>query len=130
MADDSVPSSHGDPTDADLRPRVEGQVARPPAFHTIGTVEGEFGGLDSHGGKQFLLYDRLAGQKIVCYGDDSVTLEDLRDLSGKRIAVTGEIRSGRSGERVSINVSSVYVFPRKEDLPSPDEVRGLLRNAD
>ena len=101
-----------------------------PAFQSIGTIEGELEGLIIHGQKRFFLYDRLAGRKIICYFGDSVDWEEIRDLLGKRIAVTGEIHSRRSGERASINVSSVYVFPRKEDLPSPDEVRGLLRDAE
>lgn len=101
-----------------------------PAFHTIGTIEGELEGLILHGRKRFLLYDRLAGRKIDCYFGDFIAWEEIRDMLGKRIAVTGEIRSRRSGERASINVSSVYVFPRKEDLPSPDEVLGLLRNVE
>lgn len=101
-----------------------------PAFRTIGTIEGELEGLIIHDRKRFLLYDRLAGRKIDCYFDDFIAWEEIRDMLGKRIAVTGEIHSRRSGERASINVSSVYVFPREEDLPSPDEVRGLLRNAE
>ena len=46
------------------------------------------------------------------------------------MAVTGEIRSRRSGERASIDVSSYYVFPREEDLPSAEEVRGLIGNVE
>ena len=101
-----------------------------PAFRTIGTIEGELEGLIIHGRKRFLLYDRMAGRQVVCYFGNAVSWEEIRDLFGKRMAVTGEIRSRRSGERVSINVSSYYVFPREEDLPSADEVRGLIGNVE
>ena len=123
MVDDFARSPRGGPSDADLHLRAEGQV-------TIGTIEGDLEDPIIQGRKRFLLYDRLAGRKIVCYFGDAISWEEIKNLFGKRIAVTGKIRSRRSGERASINVSSVYVFPREEDLPSPDEVRGLMKNAE
>ena len=101
-----------------------------PEVRSIGTIEGELEGLIIHGTKRFLLYDRLTGRQVICYFGDSVSWERLRDVFGKRMAVTGEIRSRRSGERASIDVSSYYVFPREDELPSADEVRGLLRNVE
>ena len=101
-----------------------------PEVRSIGTIEGELEGLIIHGRKRFLLYDRLTGRQVICYFRDSVSWEELRDEFGKRMAVTGEIRSRRSGERASIDVSSYYVFPREDELPSADEVRGLLRNVE
>ena len=100
-----------------------------PEVRTIGTIEGELEGLIIHGTRRFLLYDRLTGRQVICYFGDAVSWEGLRDVFGKRMAVTGEIRSRASGERASINVSKYYVFPREDELPSADEVRGLLRNA-
>lgn len=123
MVDDSVRSPRGGPSDAGLHPRVGCLV-------TIGTMEGELEGSILQGRKRFLLRDRLTGRRVPCCFGDAVSWEEIKNLFGKRIAVTGEIRSRQSGERVSINVSSVYVFPREEDLPTPDEVRGLLRNAE
>lgn len=100
-----------------------------PEVRTIGTIEGELEGLIIHGTKRFLLYDRLTGRQVVCYFGNAISWERLRDVFGKRMAVTGEIRSRRSGYRASIHVSSYYVFPREDELPSAQEVRGLLRDA-
>ena len=98
--------------------------------HTIGTIEGELEGLIIHGAKRFLLYDGLTGRRVTCYFGDTMSWEGLRDVFGKRMAVTGGIRSRRSGERASINVSSYYVFPEESELPSADEVRGIVRNVE
>ena len=152
MVEDPARSSRGGPPDADIHLGVEGQVTLAglmrlveswtdfldeiveavltPAFRTIGTIEGELEGLIIHGRKRFLLYDRMAGRQVVFYFGDAVSWEEIRDLFGKRMAVTGEIRSRRSGERASIDVSSYYVFPREEDLPSAEEVRGLIGNVE
>lgn len=101
-----------------------------PEVRTIGTIEGELEGLIIHGRKRFLLYDRLTGRQVICYFGNAVSWEELRDVFGKRMAVTGEIRSRRSGERASIDVSSYYVFPPEHELPSAQDVRGLIRNAE
>ena len=101
-----------------------------PEVRTIGTIEGVLEGLIIHGRKQFHLTDRLTGRKVTCYFGNAISWEGLRDLFGKRMAVTGAICSRRSGERASINVSSYYVFPREDELPSADEVRGLLGNVE
>ena len=105
------------------------EAVLPPEVRTIGTIEGELEGLIIHGTKRFLLYDRLTGRQVICYFGDAVSWKGLRDVFGKGMAVTGEIRSRASGERASINVSKYYVFPREDELPSADAVRGLLRNA-
>ena len=115
--------------DADIRlDHVEAVLT--PEVRSIGTIEGELEGLIIHGDKRFLLYDRLTGRRVTCYFGDSMSWEGLRKVFGKRVAVTGEIRSRRSGERASINVSKYYVFPPEDELPSADEVRGLLRNVE
>lgn len=101
-----------------------------PEVRTIGTIEGELEGLIIHGTKRFFLYDRLTGKQVICYFGDAVPWEGLRDVFGKRIAVTGRIRSRRSGERAYIEVSSYYVFPCEDDLPSAAEVRGLIGNVE
>ena len=101
-----------------------------PEVRTIGTIEGVLEGLIIHGNKRFHLTDRLTGRKVICYFGNAISWEGLGDLFGKRMAVTGAIRSRRSGERASIDVSSYYVFPREDELPSADEVRGLLGNVE
>ena len=102
-----------------------------PEVRSIGTIEGELEGLIIHGTKRFLLYDRLTGRQVICYFGDSVSWEGLRDVFGKRMAVTGEIPFAAVPESgASINVSKYYVFPREDELPSAAEVRGLLRNVE
>lgn len=115
--------------DADIR-LDHVQAVLTPAVRSIGTIEGELEGLIVHGDKRFLLYDRLTGRRVTCYFGDSVSWDGRGDVFGKRVAVTGEIRSLRSGERASINVSKYYVFPHEDDLPSAEEVRGLLGNVE
>ena len=123
------------PVPRDVRPDADihldhVEAVLTPEVRSIGTIEGELEGLIIHGAKRFLLYDRLTGRQVICYFGDSVSWERLRDVFGKRMAVTSEIRSRRSGERASIDVSSYYVFPPEDELPSANEVRGLVRHVE
>ena len=129
MAEQHLRSPHDVQPDADRRIDVERQVTLTPEVRTIGTIEGELASLIVHGKKRVVLYDRPTGRPVTCFGK-TVSRRELGDVVGKRIAVTGEIRSRRSGGRVSIDVSSYYVFPPEHELPSAHEVRGLLRNVE
>lgn len=129
MVEESLRSPRDVRPDADIHLDHSEAVLTPEA-RSIGTIEGELEGLIVHGDKRFLLYDRLTGRRVTCYFGDSVSWDGLGDVFGKRVAVTGEIRSRRSGERASIDVSKYYVFPHEDELPSAREVRGLLRNVE
>lgn len=127
MAEEHLGSPSDTERDGRMRLHVESVLS--PDVRTIGTIEGELEGLIIHGTKRFLLYNRLTGRQVVCYFGNAISWERLRNVFGKRMAVTGEIRSRRSGCRASIDVSSYYVFPPEDELPSAQEVRGLLRDA-
>ena len=126
MAEQHLRSPHDVQPDADSRIDVERQVTLPTEVRTIGTIEGELGGLIVDGKKRVVLYDRLTGRPVICCFGKTVSRRELGDIVGKRIAVTGEIRSRRSGGRASIDVSSYYVFPPEHELPSAEEVRGSI----
>ena len=130
MAEEQLRSPHDVQPDADSHVGVEGQLAPSPEVRTIGTIEGELESLMIHGTSHVVLHDRSTGHQVICCFGNTVSCEALRNAFGKRAAVTGEIRSRRSGERASIDVSSYYVFPPEHELPSAHEVRGLLRNVE
>ena len=128
MAEERTAQRRPVPRTSTLPAHVESVLS--PEVRTIGTIEGELEGVIIHGTKQFLLYDRSTGRQVICYFGNAISWEQLRDVFGKRMAVTGEIRSRRSGDRESVDVSSYYVFPPENELPSAHEVRGLLRNVE
>jgi hypothetical protein len=95
-------------------------------IESIGTVEGELEGLIIHGKRRFYLFDHLTGRQITCYFTPRVEWESVLKAFGKRVAVTGTIKSRSSGEKVSVSAFRFYVFPAEEDLPGPEDVMGAL----
>jgi hypothetical protein len=100
-----------------------------PKVESIGTVEGNLEGLIIHGKRRFLIFDQLTGRQVTCYFTERVEWETVLKAFGKRVAVSGFLRSRRSGERVSIQASRLYVFPPDDQLPRADAVRGTRKLA-
>lgn len=100
-----------------------------PEITSIGTIEGQLEGLITHGKNRFYIYDPLSAKQIICSFDERVGREPVLQAFGKRVAATGIIRSRRSGERVSVQVSRLYVFPPDSELPRAADVRGILKAA-
>jgi hypothetical protein len=130
IADDDVPIAVGNGTvrtavTARLIANVDEVLG--PDEETIGTIEGALEELNVHGGsKRFGVYDALTGVRVNCHLTANVTLDDLRPAIGMRVAVRGPIRSRPDGHPTRIDAEEIQVFPAEEDLPSPDDVRGIL----
>jgi hypothetical protein len=116
------------PLSSRLIANVEAVLA--PEVKSIGTVEGKLEGLIIHGRSRFLVYDSLTGHQVTCFFSERIPYSDVIQAFGKRVAVTGVIRSRRSGERVDIQATRLYVMPLDEELPSAANVRGILRAAE
>src|SRR2546426_2220567 len=105
------------------------EAALAPEVESIGTVEGNLEGLIIHGKRRFLIFDHLTGRQVTCYFTERVEWETVLKAFGKRVAVSGFLHSRRSGEKVSIQVNRLYVFPPDDELPRAEAVRGALKLA-
>ena len=95
---------------------------------SYGTVEGLLEALNIHGtNKAFGVYDPLTGKKVECKLTGKVTVEDLGPAVSKRVAVRGPILSRSTGERISVQADELEIFLPEGDLPSPDDVLGILK---
>lgn len=94
---------------------------------SYGTVEGTLEAVNIHGpSPTFSVYDALTGRALVCRLTDRVSVDNLRPAIDKRVGVRGPIQS-RGGQRVGIEAHELMIFPSDDDLPSPADVRGILK---
>ena len=95
---------------------------------SIGTIEGKLQALNIHEKPpRFAIFDLLTDQRVECYFGTNLDLEEVLRGVGRRVAVSGIIKTRGTGERFSIDVRNLRVFPAESELPTPDEVRGILR---
>jgi hypothetical protein len=75
------------------------------------------------------VFDPLTGRHVTCFFAERVRYDEVLQAFGKRVAVTGWIRSRRSGDKVDIQVNHLHVMPPDQELPSASDVLGLLKAA-
>jgi len=93
----------------------------------IGTVEGKLEAVNVHGRPTFAIWERATGQRVECVAGEGLTIEDLGAALGRRVAVRGRIRASKGGEKRKIDATDLHVFRSEHELPSADDVRGILR---
>jgi|GEM_PF-2319574 hypothetical protein len=94
----------------------------------IGTVEGKLESVTVHDRRVFNIFDPLTRERIECHFAHRIKVEDIARAIERRVLVTGEIRYRDSGEIASVKAEDLAVIPLDADLPTADDVRGILSN--
>ena len=95
---------------------------------SLGSVEGTLESINIHGSRQFAVFDAVSGARAECYFGDRLELAALGAAIGRRVAVRGQITTRSDGTK-HVQVSSFRPFAHERELPSADDVRGILRTA-
>lgn len=96
-----------------------------PAYTEDGAVDGVLEKLSAHGGFNFVVYDPIDDRAIQCEVNESL-MDKAWQSWRKRVEVTGKVRYRRDGMAVSVKAVDIFPFPEKSDIPSLDQLRGLL----
>ena len=104
------------------------RVLEQPYVIDMGTVEGRLEAVNVHDRDRriFVIFDELTAQRIECRFGFRIPMDTIRQGIERRVAVTGEIRSRESGEIISVIANEIEVFPDPDDLPTADDVLGIL----
>ncbi|MFL5799166.1 MAG: hypothetical protein ACJ77A_14700 [Actinomycetota bacterium] len=97
-----------------------------PKYSSLGSVEGTLEAITIHNKHEFSIYDSLTGRRVRCNFGQRVDLDEVKQGFGDRVAAYGTIHYRATGEPVSVDVESFEVFPPATDLPSADDVQGIL----
>ncbi len=96
---------------------------------SFGTVEGRMEGLIVHDRRRFYVWDSLTNRRVECQFGTRVELDEILAAFGKRVGVRGVIRRRKTGEKVSVEVAELRVFPPESELPSVADIRGIMRGS-
>lgn len=97
-----------------------------PDYKDYGTAEGRLTAIQEQGTLQLLLKDEWLKQTVRCY----VPEEQLPDAFAnfrRRVEVSGVIHYRRNGTPISVEVEAIEPLPDDDELPSSNDVRGLMK---
>jgi len=97
-------------------------------YNDFGTVEGIMDTIKDKDGLQFRVRDDVLALAIKCLIAEE-QLKQAFDAFRKRVEVSGVIRYNRKGIPRSIRAERIEQLPNDDDLPSPEDVKGILRIA-
>jgi hypothetical protein len=90
-----------------------------------GFIEGKLEMISSRGGLHVGVWDALSDRQVRCYVSPQL-LDNVTAAFGRRVAVGGTILYKPTGEPVSIDVETIEIFPTDEELPTAEDVLGIL----
>lgn len=95
-------------------------------YKDVGSIEGRLQAIqETSGNLRIKIKDPLYPRAIECKLPESMIDEALATFR-KRVEITGIIHYRQSGDPISIEVSAIDVLPDDDELPSADDVRGIL----
>lgn len=94
-------------------------------YKDIGTIEGRLEAIQDGASLQIKVKDPLFRQAVTCVLPDRLLKKSLSYFR-QRVEVLGLIHYRRNGTPISIAVDEIEQLPNDEDLPTADDVRGIL----
>lgn len=101
---------------------LKAPTQKPYQLH--GTVEGRLTMLSEQ--RNLAIHEPVWGRRIECSVPDG-QLEAMRALWRKRVTAEGIVHYDDKGYPTKIDAEKIDPFPDDKDLPSPKDVRGILR---
>lgn len=97
-------------------------------YNDYGTVEGRLETIqESYGSLQLYIRDAMLRQRVRCFFPEELLLE-VFDKFRKRVEISGIIHYRKNGTPISIEVEQITGLPDDSELPTAEDVRGILRN--
>lgn len=96
------------------------------AYSDQGSVEGRLKTVSVAGGFRVVVYEPVFNRAVRCDIPEDLMPRAL-DLFGRRVEVYGTVHYRRNGIVARVAVEEIVPFPEEDELPSYEDVRGILR---
>jgi hypothetical protein len=97
-------------------------------YNDYGSIEGRLETIqETYGALQFFIRDNVLRQRVRCYFPEEL-LPSVFERFRKRVEVSGIIHYRKNGTPISIEAEHIVGLPDDSELPTAEDVRGILRN--
>ncbi|MHB1955838.1 MAG: hypothetical protein ACYCOU_19070 [Sulfobacillus sp.] len=97
-----------------------------PVYEDDGSIEGTLEVVSGHGTLRVVVYDAVDARPVKCELNEK-DIQTAIEAFMRRVEVYGKVRYRRDGNPVSVKVNKIIPFPSRDEIPSLDEMRGILR---
>lgn len=98
-------------------------------YYDFGSLEGRLEAIqDVNGSLRIRVKDFLYPKAINCIVPEKM-IDLVFNSFRRRVEIEGKIHYRRDGTPISIEASSIEILPEDDDLPTADDVRGILASA-
>ena len=117
--------------EVDLSPRssVNAKKLIPVRYSSIGSVEGRIEAISIHKTPRFVVYLARTGKGVSCRIVDE-NVNEVKEILGKRVNVSGTVHYNYLGEpvRVDVEVNGIRQLRNDSELPTTSELTGYAPN--
>jgi hypothetical protein len=78
-------------------------------------------------GQEFRVWEEVTGQAVICRFGAGL-FEQVKQALGRRVLVYGMMISNAIGAPTSIAVEDIELYPSEEELPTIEEISGIVPN--
>lgn len=96
-------------------------------YESIGSVVGNLDSISVHRGNEFRVWEEQEAHAVTCRFPSDL-LEQAKQALGSRVLVYGDVKSNSRGQRMSVMVHGIEPYPRDFDLPSIEQMSGIIDN--
>ena len=94
-------------------------------YESIGSVVGNLDSISVHRGNEFRVWEELEVRAVTCRFPPDL-LELAKQSLGSRVLVYGDVKSNSSGQRTSVIVHGIELYPGDFDLPTIEQLSGII----
>jgi hypothetical protein len=106
---------------------IEAAKILDPIFEDYGSVEGQLDVVSAHGKLECTIYDPLGDRPIKCDLPEAL-ISDAIGSFRRRVEVFGRVHYRNDGLAVRVLAERIDKFPTPDEIPTLEEMRGILRN--
>ena len=100
---------------------------RSARYYSEGSIVGDLDSITIHRGNEFRVWEEITGHPVTCrFPEDKI--EDVKKVLGNRVLVYGQIQANNKGQSTSVIVEGIEPYPDETELPTIDEMSGLITN--
>ena len=94
-------------------------------YESMGSIVGNLDAITVHQTNEFRVWEEVTQSPVRCRFE-GMMLQEITNALGRRVLVYGSIKTNYRGQKTSIQVHGLELYPDESELPSIEDMSGLV----